>query len=220
MSATDGSDAAGDAYTQAPDQAHETTNMDACANIAFMLFEAPEYFADHGTHPNKALHAVVRACPCKWTDCLTLRDVEDSASFVCAIIVIPMAPWVGHAFQTMRTPSTVFVHGIELGCAPVLATQALGIHHLINLLILLSTVALCMETMPEYSPERPGNGIWAVRWHTVEVFCVSCFTVDFVMRLVGSLYARLFKVFYSGKAANRPSIYKKMSLYRICVFAD
>jgi len=132
MSATDGSDAAGDAYTQAPDQAHETTNMDACANIAFMLFEAPEYFADHGTHPNKALHAV-----------------------------------------------------------------ALGIHHLINLLILLSTVALCMETMPEYSPERPGNEIWAVRWHTVEVFCVSCFTVDFVMRLVGSLYARLFKVFYS-----------------------
>ena len=72
---------------------------------------------------------------------------------------------------------------------------AMIIHQVINLLIIISTVALCMETYPDYNPDIPGNTKWALTWRVIEITCVLCFTVDFVMRCVGAIYVGLFKQF-------------------------
>lgn len=56
----------------------------------------------------------------------------------------------------------------------------------INLLIVVATGALCMESMPEYNPKRPGKGQWKEVWDALEVFCVIMFSLDFFARLLGS----------------------------------
>ena len=63
----------------------------------------------------------------------------------------------------------------------------------INLSIIVSTVAFCAETLPEYSPDPIINPTsykgWADTWGTMETVMVILFTVDFVVRGVGSVAA-------------------------------
>jgi hypothetical protein len=59
----------------------------------------------------------------------------------------------------------------------------------INALIIVSTVALCMESMPEYNPDLDGNESWEDVWTAVELTCVICFSLDFVVRAGGAWYA-------------------------------
>jgi hypothetical protein len=85
----------------------------------------------------------------------------------------------------------------------------------INLLIIVSTVALCMESMPRYNPNVPylalseSNRPWmnteptmdgkaelATIWENIELTCVVCFSVDFGVRAFGAAYAKVFSLFY------------------------
>jgi hypothetical protein len=63
----------------------------------------------------------------------------------------------------------------------------------INVLIIMSTVAFCAETMPGYSPDPIRNPTsyseWKETWGTLEVIMVSLFTVDFVVRGAGARLA-------------------------------
>lgn len=67
----------------------------------------------------------------------------------------------------------------------------------INLLIIVATVALCMETMQQYDPRKQGNEAWGPVWHYLEIFCVIMFSADFATRFVGSMVAARFKDFYT-----------------------
>lgn len=85
----------------------------------------------------------------------------------------------------------------------------------INLLIIVSTGALCMESMPRYNPDVPylalndANRPWmntepsmegkaelASTWDAIELTCVVCFSVDFGVRAFGAVYGRVAKLFY------------------------
>ena len=63
----------------------------------------------------------------------------------------------------------------------------------INLLIIVSTVAFCAETVPDYSPDPIVNPTshkeWADTWGMLETVMVILFTVDFVVRGAGSVAA-------------------------------
>ena len=69
-----------------------------------------------------------------------------------------------------------------------------GISHsiimVVNLLILSSTIAVCLETVPEFSLDPNKNPAtyesWATRWNALEVTCVVAFTVDLLMRFFGA----------------------------------
>jgi hypothetical protein len=80
---------------------------------------------------------------------------------------------------------------------------AFSIQQIINSLIVLGTVSLCMSTVDDYNPAkvatsvREGNENWANFWEVFEVICVAAFTVDFVVRLGGSLYRSQFSTFSS-----------------------
>ena len=64
---------------------------------------------------------------------------------------------------------------------------SIAVTNTINLLILVSTTAFCMETMDEYKGNRA--------WHYVELVCVTAFTTDLVIRVFGALYTKQFRTF-------------------------
>eukprot|EP01051_Picozoa_sp_SAG22_P014717 SAG22_NODE_1826_length_3501_cov_254.010876_3_plen_424_part_00 len=92
-------------------------------------------------------------------------------------------------FHLFEDPQYFAESGGPLYCIAML------IHQVINMLIIISTVALCMETYPEYNPDVPGNDKWAATWHAIEVTCVTCFTIDFLMRFLGAIYVGMFSEF-------------------------
>ena len=83
----------------------------------------------------------------------------------------------------------------------------IGISHaiimVVNLLILSSTIAVCLETVPEFSLDPNKNPAtyeaWAKRWNGLEVTCVVAFTVDLLMRFFGAAAsgAEVSKQFFS-----------------------
>ena len=74
----------------------------------------------------------------------------------------------------------------------------------INLLILASTVSLCMSTMPRFNPDkimdRFGNRTntepWRAVWEILEVVCVAAFSVDFFVRVCAAFYMGHVKKFW------------------------
>eukprot|EP01052_Picozoa_sp_SAG31_P017944 SAG31_NODE_1251_length_9110_cov_5.844412_2_plen_195_part_00 len=118
------------------------------------------------------------------------------------------------------TPVTIFYHLFEdpvwfekVGM-PGLQKVAFLISWIINILIFVSTVTLCIETMQRYSADCSRNppkvmnfdqvtdtyvestpgGDWTCTdyeslFQTLEVVCVACFTADFVIRLGGAAAA-------------------------------
>jgi voltage-gated potassium channel len=73
------------------------------------------------------------------------------------------------------------LHSVPFRYLSLLTTQT------INLLIVVATGALCMESMPEYNPKRPGKEDWKDVWDNFEVFCVVMFSLDFFARILGSV---------------------------------
>jgi hypothetical protein len=86
----------------------------------------------------------------------------------------------------------------------------------INILIVVSTVALCMESMPKYDPDVPylalnednrpwmnkdptmeGKAELASTWEGIELTCVICFSIDFAVRAFGAAYGQVFRLFYT-----------------------
>lgn len=73
----------------------------------------------------------------------------------------------------------------------------------VNMLILVSTVAVCLETVPEFSQDphkNPGTyALWNDRWNALEVTCVTAFTCDLLVRLFGALAAgpQVLKLFFT-----------------------
>ena len=65
----------------------------------------------------------------------------------------------------------------------------------INVLILISTFAFCLESRPVYSPDPHRNpepseaSVWEDRWLIIEVVCVVCFTLDLIVRFAGAVAA-------------------------------
>jgi len=63
----------------------------------------------------------------------------------------------------------------------------------INLLIVVSTVAFCFETMMRYSPDPHRNPTdwetWRTVWQSIEITCVVLFTMDLVVRGAGAAAA-------------------------------
>lgn len=63
----------------------------------------------------------------------------------------------------------------------------------INLLIIVSTVAFCFETMVDFSPDPHRNPAtwekWDSRWKSVEITCVVLFSLDLVIRGLGAAAA-------------------------------
>lgn len=63
----------------------------------------------------------------------------------------------------------------------------------INILILMSTLAFCLESVAQFSPDphtNPENWkFYKDRWGYIEVLCVVCFTVDICIRFFGALAA-------------------------------
>lgn len=68
---------------------------------------------------------------------------------------------------------------------------------MINILIIVSTVAFCAETMAEFSPDPIRNPTnykeWADIWGLLETIMVALFTVDFLIRGAGAGMAGHFK---------------------------
>ena len=56
----------------------------------------------------------------------------------------------------------------------------------VNVLIMVSTVAFCVETVPQYSSNPHANPddfeTWVEIWSWVEILCVAVFTLDFTVR--------------------------------------
>ena len=75
-----------------------------------------------------------------------------------------------------------------------------GVVWFINVLIMLSTFAFCLESLPAFCSdpknvrvsrsgvlaECPDPEFWATTWFAIEILCVACFTIDFLVRLVCS----------------------------------
>lgn len=63
----------------------------------------------------------------------------------------------------------------------------------INILIIVSTLAFCVETMESYSPDPIRNPDsyqkWTDRWGTLEAIMVALFTIDLVVRGIGAYFA-------------------------------
>lgn len=63
----------------------------------------------------------------------------------------------------------------------------------INLLIIVSTVAFCAETMVQYSPDPIRNPEtyleWEDTWYTLEIVMVTLFTLDLTIRGAGAFFA-------------------------------
>ena len=61
----------------------------------------------------------------------------------------------------------------------------------INVLIVVSTVAFCVSTMEEHSDDCHQNPAtceeYKVLWSSVELFCVSVFTLEILVRGITSL---------------------------------
>ena len=74
-----------------------------------------------------------------------------------------------------------------------LKLASLCVIHTINVLIITSTVAVTMETIPQFStsphinPESYED--WGNTWNTLEVMCVVAFSLDLVIRCLGSMTA-------------------------------
>ena len=77
--------------------------------------------------------------------------------------------------------------------------SAFTISLVVNSLIVLSTVTLCMETMPDYNPEKIADPQeredMEFMWAVLETIITMTFTVDFGARCLGSIYARQFNAF-------------------------
>ena len=92
-----------------------------------------------------------------------------------------------HLFEDPR-----FFHDWGLKGKPfVLAGEIIG--WTINFLIIGCTMAFCAESMEAYSPDMNRNpashDLWEERWWTMEIGSVVLFSMDWVIRGVGSLMA-------------------------------
>lgn len=79
----------------------------------------------------------------------------------------------------------------------------------LNVLIAVSTVAFCFETMPSYSPDPHRNPCspngsdefcwedWDKIWWLIEVVCVILFTIDLVVRMFGAIGAGKANLFFN-----------------------
>jgi hypothetical protein len=60
----------------------------------------------------------------------------------------------------------------------------------VNVLIIMSTAAVSMETVPEFSSDPHRNPEyyrdWEGTWNTLEILCVAAFTADLIVRLLGA----------------------------------
>ena len=67
-----------------------------------------------------------------------------------------------------------------------------GVVWFINVLIMLSTFAFCLESLPAFCSdpskysECPDPEFWETTWFFIEILCVACFTIDFLVRLICS----------------------------------
>jgi len=69
---------------------------------------------------------------------------------------------------------------------PKLQLLSSVIINFINLLIVIGTVALCMETMDDYDPSIHPD--MKPLWENLEIFCVTMFSIDFTVRFGGAIY--------------------------------
>ena len=74
-----------------------------------------------------------------------------------------------------------------------LKLASLCVIHTINTLIITSTIAVSMATVPQFSTDphqNPENWrVWESRWDGLEILCVVAFSIDLVIRFGGSLAA-------------------------------
>lgn len=71
----------------------------------------------------------------------------------------------------------------------------LCVMNVVNVLILVSTIALVMESIPDYDPDLHDN--WKDIWAAVEFTCVLCFTLDVVVRLICAVYTNHLQKFFT-----------------------
>jgi len=80
----------------------------------------------------------------------------------------------------------------------LLTAKAIGM--VINILIIVSTIAFCFETMVEYSPDphrNPANfEFYKELWSWVEIVCVVLFSIDMVIRFGGAAAAGKAEAFF------------------------
>lgn len=99
--------------------------------------------------------------------------------------VLPKNIWQRRVWELMEYPDSS-------RAARVFATVSV-------MIIVLSVIVFCLETMPEFSTHRmvkTGNGTFTLKrfpphkyaqpWFTLEVLCISWFTLEYVIRLLSS----------------------------------
>jgi hypothetical protein len=109
----------------------------------------------------------------------------------------------------------------EKGKVFMLIAKIIGM--VINLLIIVSTVAFCFETMVQFSPDphrNPGSfAYWDKVWTNVEITCVVLFTVDMIVRCAGAVAAGKTEAFF-GDGMNWIDFLAIFPFYVKLVWAD
>ena len=114
-----------------------------------------------------------------------------------------------HSAQQTAAPRRALTGWLDCIADPLLLNS--------NLLILISTVALCMETMESYNPSIHPS--WDATWSGIELFCVTMFSVDLFFRCAGAGYAKKFGQFW-GDPMNWVDLLAVLPWYLELVFSD
>ena len=126
--------------------------------------------------------------------------MDDSALIQGVSMKMVKAAWTAPAeivYYLFEDPTWFLSMGLK-GAPLLLAGEV--IVWTVNFLILVSTVAFCVETMPQYSSNPHANPddfeTWAEIWGYVEILCVAVFTIDFSVRAACCWYLGTGTVFW------------------------